>query len=204
MPADPKKSILYRDLAQPADPAELGADLARRWLAEPWPPYTLASQYVQRATEHLSDAARREAGDAYMDTLAVAARQQAWLDAAPDTSIGRTPPARLVDLGPEIPRRIIDILRIIGDRRTYGRVRARDSDAELRNALDAAAELARHAPEWIADPTTSPIIPFDVAIDIAAYPDRSRADRAREVWWPRHGWLVYVADPAEAPPHAPE
>jgi hypothetical protein len=216
MPPDQKKTNPNSAIAQPVPtPAEIGAALADDWLRAPLPPYRSPSDFFAARAADLQGAARATARTAYEARFAHAARAGAWLGAAPPTGLGTTGPARVLDLGPEIPRRIVDTLRAIGEGVLYNHVRS-PRKTRPRRALDAAAsfadlvtvrramldaaELARCGPEYPCDdPTGAPRIPCDVLRDWLASPS-ARADAAHSVWWPQYARILVVADPAETPP----
>jgi hypothetical protein len=216
MPPDHKKTNPNSALAQPEpSPAETGAALADDWLRAPLPPYRSPSDFFAARAADLQGAARDAAREAYEARFAHAARAGAWLGAAPPTALGTTGPTRLLDLGPEIPRRIVDILRAIGDGVLYHHVRA-PRKTRPRQALDAAAsfadaiavrramldaaELARCGPEYPDDdPTGAPRIACDVLRGWLDWPS-ARADAAGDTWWPQYARILVVADPAETPP----
>jgi hypothetical protein len=214
MPPDHKKTNPNSALAQPEpSPAEIGAALADDWIRAPWPPYRSPADFFAARAADLQGAARDAARTAFEARFAHAARAGAWLGAAPPTGLGTTSPKRLLDLGPEIPRAIVDTLRVIGEGVLYHGVRV-ERKTRPRRALDAAASFAdairvRRAMLDAAelarceypndDATGAPRIACDVLRDWLASPS-ARADAANSVWWPQFARILVVADPSETPP----
>jgi hypothetical protein len=215
MPPDHKKTNPNSALAQPEpSPAETGAALADDWLRAPLPPYRSPADFFAARAADLQGAARDAAREAYEARFAHAARAGAWIGGAPPTALGTTGPTRLLDLGPEIPRAIVDTLRVIGEGVLYHHVRAPRKtrprqalnaaasfadELAVRRALDAAADMARCGQYPDDDPTGAPRIPCDVLRDWLDWPS-ARADLANDVWWPQFARILVVADPAEIPP----